>query len=206
MIQSIPFFTFLMALMTMSLSIHLIGLEKPLHEVASLGAATTGALVEGRVGSTRKSCRHRFYCQSSGPKPGFLGPEIVAKPTSVKDQPGIFPAPLMGPDSLTFTFACQSQDLTLTPVVIKPDGTACYGQPMKKQETQSLMISSPAQTGIYTLFALAHQTSSNLAHIHVKATTSTHPEQVYTFYLEPFLSSKKDFEHISAEFIYISNK
>lgn len=201
-----PFHYFIFFLIAMNSSFSLMGAEKPLHEVASLGAATTGALVEGKVGSMRKSYRQRFYCQSSGPKPGFLGPEVVAKPTSIKDQPGIFPAPLMGLDSLTFTFTCQNQDLTLTPVIIKPDGTAVYGQPMKKQETQTVMISSPAQTGIYTLFALAHQTSSNLACLHVKATTSTHPEQVQSFRLEPFIGSQKESDHISAEFIYISNK
>ncbi len=197
---------FILFLITMNSSFSLMSVEKPLHEVASLGAATTGALVEGKVGSMRKSCRQRFYCQSSGPKPGFLGPEIVAKPSSIKDQPGIFPAPLMGLDSLTFTFTCQNQDATLTPVIIKPDGTAVYGQPMRKQETQTVMISSPAQTGIYTLFALAHQTSPSLACLHVKVTTSTRPEQTKSFYLEPFTGFQKNSDHISDEFVYISNK
>jgi hypothetical protein len=179
--------------------------SKPTQEIAPLGAATTGSFVEGVIGASRKGHRHRFYCQSSGPKPGFLGPQAVAKPSSVKAQPGIFPAPVMGPASLTFTFSCQSENPHLTPVIVKPDGTLYQGAPLTGRDaSQELIVASPAQTGIYTLFVLNHQDDSHNVQATVKVHTSVTPQEVETFSLKPFEGSDVHAEEISAEFIYIS--
>jgi hypothetical protein len=177
--------------------------SKPLYEVASLGASTTGALVEGSVGSIRKGCRHHFYCQSTGPTIGFLGPQEAAKPVSLKDQPGVFPAPLVGAASVTFQFHCQDANASIVPIVIRPDGTVYQGLAMTGQNSpQTLVISSPAQTGIYTLFALAYQKDSQGAHISVDTSISTQPQNNITFQLKSFEPSDKEAELISAEFIY----
>jgi hypothetical protein len=177
--------------------------SKPLQEVATLGAATTGVLVEGIVGSMYKGCRHRFYCHSASPKQGFLGSEASARPLSIKDQPGIFPAPLMGPASLTFSFSCQAPHASLTPIIVRPDGTVFQGLPMTTLNSpQTLVISSPAQTGIYTLFVLAHQKDSQGTQVTVEATISTQPQQNKTFQLKSFEPIEEDSRLISAEFVY----
>jgi hypothetical protein len=178
--------------------------SKPMHEVATLGAPTTGSLVEGSVGSIHKGCRHRFYCHSSTLASGFLGPQAIAKPLSLKDQPGVFPAPLMGPASLIFTFHCQDESqASLTPTIVRPDGTIFQGLPMTKSNSpQTLVISSPAQTGIYTLFVLSHQKASVEIPVQVNASISTQPQHNKTFYLKSLGSSDKDAELISAEFVY----
>lgn len=177
--------------------------SKPLHEVASIGAATTGPLLEGMAGATHKEHRHRFYCHSSGPKPGFLGPQSVAKPSLVKDQPGVFPAPLMGPASLTFIFACRDPNAAITPVIVRPDGTAFHGLPMTAQDSpQTLVVSAPAQRGIYTLFTLAHHDSKPNMETTVDVTTSTLPQQIKTFTIQPFISTDPHSEPFSAEFFY----
>jgi hypothetical protein len=179
--------------------------SKPTQEIASLGAATTGCFVEGVIGAPRKGRRHRFYCQSSGPKSGFLGPQTVAKPFSVKAQPGIFPAPLMGTASLTFTFSCDSENAYLTPVIVKPDGTIYQGAPLKGcKASQELVVTSPAQTGIYTFFVLSHGDSPHDVHTSVKVHTSVTPQQVETFSLKPFEGNEAHAEEICAEFIYLS--
>ena len=174
------------------------------HEVVSLGAPTTGSLVEGRVGSTHKGCRHRFYCHSSGPVTGFLGPQTTAKLVSLKDQPGIFPAPLMGAASISFHFHCQDHHMSVIPLVVRPDGTVFQGFPMTALNSpQTLVISSPAQTGIYTLFILPQQKDEVETHVTVEASISTQPQNDQTFNLKPFHSKNKDAELISAEFIYV---
>jgi hypothetical protein len=177
--------------------------SKPLQEIATIGAAISGALIEGSVGALQKGCRHRFYCYSAGPQQGFLGPQITAKPLSIKDQPGIFPAPLMGSAFLTFSFTCENSKAFFTPIVVRPDGTIFQGFPMTALNSpQALVISSPAQTGIYTLFVLAHQKDSQGAQVTVDATISSHSEQDETFHLKPFESNEDDDILISAEFIY----
>lgn len=181
---------------------------RPLHEVGSLGAATTGALVDGVAGATRKGCRYRFTCHTEGPKPGFLGPITVAKPTSLRCQPGIFPAPLTGPDSITFTFTCQSNDNLLTPVVVRPDGTTLQGFPMSTDDfPQSIVLASPAQTGIYTLFVLPHEQDNGVHQVYatVDVKTSTHSQQDTTLILKPFESTEENSEWVSGEFIYTSS-
>lgn len=179
--------------------------SKPVHEVAALGASASGSLVEGSVGSSHKGSRHRFYCHSSASTSGFLGPQAIVKPLSLKDQPGVFPAPLMGPASLTFTFHCQdeSQD-SLTPIVVRPDGTAFQGLPMNRSNSpQTLVISSPAQTGIYTLFVLAHQKEGGGNRVHINASINTQPQHSKTFHLKSLEFDDKEVELICAEFVYI---
>jgi hypothetical protein len=174
-----------------------------LYEVASLGAPTTGSLVEGSVGSVSKGCRHRFYCHSAGPTTGFLGPQEAATPISLKDQPGVFPAPLVGAASVTFQFHCQDPNASVVPVVIRPDGTIYQGLAMTSHNSpQTLVISSPAQTGIYTLFVLAQQKDSLGAHVYVDASISTQPQNSATFSLKSFEPDDKEAELISAEFVY----
>jgi hypothetical protein len=180
---------------------------KPLHEVATLGAAITGALVEGCVGAIHKGSRHRFTCYSSGPTSGFLGPQDIVKPVSLKDQPGVFPAPLMGPASLTFTFNCpEKSQPSVTPIVVRPDGTVFQGLPMNHQNSpQTVVISSPAQTGIYTLFVLGHQHEALGSQVQVNASVSSQPQHNTTLHLKSLerSDSDKDVELVSAEFVYI---
>ncbi len=175
----------------------------PLYEVATLGAPTTGSLIEGVVGSLNKGCRQRFYCHSSVPQEGFVGPQTSVKPLSIKDQPGVYPAPLMGPASLTFQFTCPNPDVCLTPIVVRPDGTIFKGLPMTAHaSSQTLEISSPAQTGIYTLFVLANRKESQGAQVIVDAAVSTEPEQKTSFQIKSFEPSGEDETLISAEFVY----
>lgn len=174
----------------------------PWQEVAVLGAPTTGSLVEGSIGAIHKGCRHRFYCHSTGPTAGFLGPQTIAKPVSLKDQPGVFPAPLMGAATIAFNFCCQESHF-VTPIVVRPDGTVFKGLPMTSLNSpQTLVISSPAQTGIYTLFILPHEKHSIGTLITVEASINTQPENKQFFYLKSFESNDKDLDLISAEFVY----
>lgn len=175
----------------------------PLYEVESMGAPITGSLVEGSVGSINKGCRHRFYCHSVDPA-GFLGPQEAAKPVSLKDQPGVFPAPVVGAASLTFQFHCQNSKASVIPVVIRPDGKSYQGLPMTSfTSPQTLVISSPAQTGIYTLFVLAKQKEALGTNVTVDASISTQPQNHATFSLKSFKPDAKEDDLISAEFIYI---
>lgn len=178
--------------------------EKSFQEVASLGAPTTGPLLEGNVGAIRKGYRHQFYCHSPGPTIGFLGPQSIVKPVSVKDQPGVFPAPLMGAASITFRFHCQDSQAWIIPLVVRPDGTVFRGFPMNALHSpQTLVISSPAQTGIYTLFALSHGQSFPSTYVTVETSISTQPHYSKTLSLKTFGPNEKDVEKISAEWIYI---
>jgi len=177
--------------------------SKPLYEVATLGAPTAGALLEASVGSLHQGNRHRFYYRSSIPPSGFLGAQRAIKPSSLKDQPGVFPATLMGSASLTFTFSSQTSHSLMTPLLVKPDGTVCRGLPMTKDNSpQTLVISSPAQTGIYTLFVLAHENDPYHAVIQVNASISTRPEQEKIFHLNTFAPNNKNVGLTSAEFTY----
>lgn len=180
--------------------------SKPLHEVATLGAPTTGSLVEGSVGSIPKGCRHRFHCHSTGPSTTFLGPEEVARPITLKDQPGIFPAPMVGAASISFQFHCQDAKSSSIPVVIRPDGTVYQGLAMTKHNSpQTLVISSPAQTGIYTLFVLTHHQDSPSTIISVDASISTQPQNNVSLKLKPFEANEKETDLLSAEFIYTAS-
>ena len=164
--------------------------SKPLYDVSVLGAPATGALVEGVVGSIQKGCRHRFFCHSSSPAQGFLGPQTIAEPLSIKDQPGVFPAPLMGPAALTFCFNCDLASAPFTPIIVRPDGTIFYGQPMTSENSpQTLVIASPAQTGIYTIFILAHQKEKPTQAV-VDASVSTQPQERKTFHLQSLASGE----------------
>lgn len=176
--------------------------QPSLFEVASLGAATTGSLVEGSIGSIHKGCRHRFYCHSTE-LTGFLGPKTTTKPLALKDQPGVFPAPLIGAASVTFNFKCQDANAAVTPIVVRPDGTVFQGLSMTSLNSpQTLVISSPAQTGIYTLFVLANQKEALDTHVTVNASISTQPQNDMTFHLKSFEGGDKNAELISAEFVY----
>lgn len=176
----------------------------PMHEVSVLGAPTSGSFLEGIAGSIQKGCRHRFHCHTTAPAQGFLGPQTTAEPLSLRDQPGVFPAPLMGPASLTFSFQCQNSKAPFTPVVIRPDGTVFHGLPMTQSNSpQALVIASPAQTGIYTLFILAHHNDNPNAEAIVEASVNTQPPQRKTILIKSFDPSGKDAELISGEFTYI---
>ena len=178
--------------------------SKPIYDVSVLGAPATGSLVEGVVGSIQKGCRHRFYCHSSLPTQGFLGPQVIAEPLTLKDQPGVFPAPLMGPAALTFCFDCGQTKTPYTPIIVRPDGTVFYGLPMTANNSpQTLIIASPAQTGIYTLFILAHQKENHAADATVEVSISTQPAEGKTFQLKSFETHEEHPELISAEFIYL---
>lgn len=178
---------------------------KPLHEVASLGAPTTGSLVEGSVGSLYVGRRHRFHCHSPGLTSGFLGPQETTKPLNLKDQPGVFPAPLAGEAFITFEFYCQDASPPVVPVIIRPDGTVYQGLVMSALNSpQILVVSSPAQTGIYTLFVLAHLNDSLSSYVTVNASINTQPQNNTTFHLKSFEPNEKKPELMSAEFIYIN--
>lgn len=166
--------------------------------------STTGSLVEGSVGSIHKGCRHRFHCHSTSPTNGFLGPQEIVKSVSLKDQPGVFPAPLMGAANITFNFCCQDAQASVTPVVVRPDGTVFQGLPMTAHNSpQTLEVSSPAQTGIYTLFVLSHQKEAPSIHVKVDASISTQSHSNKSFEIKSFDLNDKDADLFSAEFVYV---
>lgn len=178
--------------------------SKTVYDVSVLGAPSTGALVEGVLGSVQKGCRHRFYCHSTEPMQGFLGPQTTAEPLSFRDQPGVFPAPLMGPAALTFCFNCSQENSHFTPIIVRPDGTVFYGQAMSAANSpQTLVIASPAQTGIYNLFILTHQKEDQPAYAVVEASINTQPQERKTFHLKSLEAKEAHPELISAEFTYI---
>lgn len=177
--------------------------RKPSFEVASCGASTTGLLVEGSAGAIRKGYRNRFYCNSHGPVSGFLGPQSSSKSVHLKNQPGIFPAPLMGDAAISFDFKCDDSNACVTPIVVRPDGTVFHGLSMTSLNSpQKVVISSPAQTGIYTLFVLGDQKKASETYVTVDAFVSTQPQNDKTFHLKTFTPGEKDAELISAEFVY----
>ncbi len=174
------------------------------QQVASCGAPTTGWLIEGRVGSFRREGRRRFYCYSANHQEGFLGPQAAAKPVSLRDQPGVFPAPIVGPASLMFSFREVNPDGTLIPVIVKPDGTILRGQPITTSNSpQILVVSAPAQTGIYNLFILAQRQQAGEAEVFVEASVSTQPTQMQMLMLKPFDANSLDPTCVNAEFLYI---
>lgn len=180
---------------------------RPLYHVSVLGAPATGPLIDGVVGSVQKGCRHRFFCYSSAPAQGFLGPQAIAEPLSIRDQPGVFPAPIRGSAALTFCFNCSKSESSFTPLIVRPDGTKIHGQPMNAATSpQTIVIASPAQTGIYTLFILTHQKENQAAQAVVEASISTQPKEGQTLLLHSFDSIHPDSDLISAEFIYIPQK
>lgn len=177
--------------------------SRPPQEVATLGAPTSGSLVEGAIGSIRKGSRHRFFCHSSRPDPGFLGVQESSNRLILKDQPGVFPAPILGAASITFEFHSQESTGSIVPVIVRPDGTIYQGLPMNRSNSpQTLVVSSPAQTGIYTLLTLSHSSDALKAPISVKASISTQPERSRTLLLRPLEKENPQPELISAEFIY----
>lgn len=176
--------------------------SKPLIHVAVIGASTTGPLIDGVVGSVHKGSRKRFYCHSSSTQ-GFLGPKIVDEPLSIRNQPGVFPAPIMGYESLSFRFKCAKPNTIFVPIIIRPDGTVIHGQPMSKTNSpQTMIIGSPAQTGIYTLLILPHDPNNLDAQAIVEAAISAQPNEVKTFHLKAFNSNHLEDDFLTAEFIY----
>lgn len=181
-------------------------LQQPHFEVSSLGAPVTGSLIEGKVGCLNKGSRQRFYCHSAIPPEGFLGPQGISEPVRLRDQPGIFPAPVRGPASVTFTFDCQDSNASVTPVIVRPDGTVFCGAPMsQKNSPQTIVISSPAQTGIYTLFAPSRDQDSSPSSLLVNASVSTQPQNNTSFVLNSFSKNSEKPEEHSVDFIYINS-
>lgn len=174
------------------------------HEVASLGGATTGSLLEGVVGAVQKGCRHRFYCHSTLSDEAFVGLKTdVNKIVAIKDQPGVFPAPLAGPSSLTFTFKHEFGKSKLTPVIVRPDGTIFQGLPMNSFDSpQKIVISAPAQTGIYTLFVLSNEKDDINGEMMIQTTISNQPQKERSLRLRPFNPKSEHVEQTSAEFFY----
>jgi hypothetical protein len=164
-------------------------------KVSSIGAPTAGALIEGMVGSRDKSSQPCFSYQSV--KPGFVGPEIVSKPIKIRDQPGIFPAPALGPASISFAFY-YSDSSPLYPVIVQPDGSVINGE--KIDFSSHIVIPSPAQLGIYSLFILASE-PCNSQPVIVKIFTSTRPSEVQTIHIKP-ITQDSPLDLMSAEFIY----
>jgi hypothetical protein len=176
----------------------------PVHKVRAIGAPTAGGVMEGVVGAPYQQPHHRYSCRSAGPKPGFIGPDAAGKPTCVRDQPGVFPAPLLGPDSLSFTFISQSHCASLvTPVVVRPDGTAFFGQSMRADDLpQRLEIPAPAQMGIYTLFVLPHDAESEPVSMAVEVASSEQPGLVETISLKSFVGGCDDSDLTCGEYTY----
>lgn len=181
--------------------------------VAACGGALTGTLVEGRVGSTPRERRRRFYCYSATAPEGFLGPHSVAKRISLRDQPGVFPAPIVGQAALSFTFYCRPSSAPsvpgcaagggLTPVVVRPDGTVLKGGPMAPSDCpQTILIPAPAQAGIYDVFALTGDSAWQEVEIEVAAAVSTHPHHQQMLKLKPYGSGCTPLLS-NAEFLYL---
>ena len=177
------------------------------YEVSVLGAPTSGIAIQGAVGAIHKGNDLRFPCYSPGPTPGLVGPQIFSKLSGFKDQPGVFPAPLIGFDSLHFVFTSKEGNRDIIPVIIKPDGTIFKGSPMNcNHGPQMLVIPYPAQTGIYTIFALNQKSVEKndliAGLVEVNVNTSTRTKKGKHFLLKPFSSNTKNAEFISAEYIY----
>lgn len=199
------------------------GATHSFYEIATIGAPITGPLLEGSVGAKCGRLRNRFYSQNEGPTIGFVGQQTFKTPLVLKDQPGIFPAPLMGPASLNFVFSMTEEKgvysevkQNVIPVLVKPDGTICKGSPLTAEDSpQTIMIPSPAQTGMYTLFVLPNLPNQenaqeglkeHLSHakIHVTGMISTRPGENRNLELTAFSLEEKNLEGISAEFVYNS--
>lgn len=181
---------------------------RPIQHVTAIGAPTVGGLIEGIAGAPYRAPHHRYCCRSDGPKPGFIGPDVAGKPTCVRDQPGVFPAPIMGPDSLSFTFRSQDSHLSqVTPVVVRPDGIAIVGRPMQSGDaSQTLEVPFPAQMGIYTLFILPHENANQPVSASVEVQSSVVEKRPRIIPLQSFVSGGGDLDLICGEYIYLRNK
>lgn len=177
---------------------------RPIQQISSIGSSTAGALVEGVVGSSQRKSPYRYYTQSPGPTSGFLGPQDEIKPTCFRDQPGVSPAPLVGEASITFQFHCTEPGSCVIPAVVRPDGTIYQGLSMTpKTSPQTVVISAPAQTGIYTLFVIADEKTVPNSHATVQTSISTDPKNRTTLNLQTFdTSADLPQELTSAEFVY----
>lgn len=177
---------------------------RPIQQIASIGSSTTGALVEGVVGPNQKKSPYLYYIQTPGPASGFLGPQDEVKPTHFRDRPGVSPAPLAGEASITFQFHCNEPGTCVIPAVVRPDGTVYQGLSMtSKNSPQTVIISSPAQTGIYTLFVIADEKTIPKSHATVQTSISTDPKNRTTLHLQTFDTSADVTQELtSAEFIY----
>lgn len=171
-------------------------------EVRVIGAPLSSSSIEGVLGASNVP-RAQFYSYSSDPVPGFLGPQHLARAPLIREQPGVFPALKLGSDSLTFSFSYEGNNLPLTPVVIKPDGTIYKGFAMSlSSATQTIEIPYPAQIGLYTLFLLDPSGSDNEASLHVTAATSSQPHRVKQLLLKPLSLNKEQTKKTSSELIY----
>ncbi|MDP1880855.1 MAG: hypothetical protein Q8K60_07940 [Parachlamydiaceae bacterium] len=185
-------------------------IDNKVYDIAVFGSPTSGPLIEGAIGAIQKGYRHRFYCHSSGPNPGFIGAQTSTKLSSIKEQPGVFPAPLMGSDSLQFTFALTASHDPVIPVIVKPDGTILKGYPMTYEHApQVLSIPYPAQTGIYNFFVLnqninfeKNSSPSENPWINVNVITNHQSRKSQNFSIKTFNAQVESPEFICAEYIY----
>lgn len=191
---------------------NLVGAEKidnKIYDIAVFGSPTSGPLVEGAIGAIQKGYRHRFYCHSPGPSPGFIGAQTSTKVSSIKEQPGVFPAPLMGSDSLQFTFALSGSNDPVIPVIVKPDGTILKGYSMThEQPPQVLSIPYPAQTGVYNFFVLNQNinceknSAAENSWVNVNVITNHQSRKGQNFSIKAFNANVESPEFICAEYIY----
>lgn len=144
--------------------------------VVSIGAPLSGPCIEGAVGAIQKGVRQKFCCQTGGNVPGFLGPRLFS--SFVKEQPGVFPAPLRTETSLSFHW-----DKEATVWVVLPDGTSL------QVEGSELSIPFPTQSGIYFLLT----TDPFLGEIAVEVNTHKSLKCKKRLFLEPLLEEKNDF-------------
>lgn len=172
-------------------------------EITSFGAVMSNCAIEGTAGALHKDRPGRFYSRSvGGPTPGFLG--IAERPSlsRFKDQPGVLPAPLIGSDSLNFTFTCAGSNLRFIPIVVKPDGTVFKGVSMESGNApQVIRIPSPSQTGIYTVFLSDRSSDYPNGEVIVEARTSSRPKFSRSLILKP-IGPEYANDFTSGEFIY----
>ncbi len=178
-------------------------LTQTTHQAASIGAPVTGSLIEGCIGSFKKSESH-YITHYDHTKNGFLGSSQGEKHAiTVKDQPGVFPAALVGDSSIGFQFHIEDENEEIIPVIVRPDGTVYQGLAMHKDHSpQVLEIASPAQRGIYTLFVLGNG-KALAKNIIVEVAVKNQPKHNTSLQLQPF-NPENDQNHdlISAEFVY----
>lgn len=178
-------------------------ISKPFYEIASLGAPTTRPIIKETVGAINKRSEKQIQPGTNGGYEGFSGLSSTSI-ASLYQEAGLSPNHPNEPADIAFTFSCRDIKEPFTPIIVRPDGTILRGLPMTQEHSpQTLEISTPAQTGIYTLFVLAHEQHSPDSLVTINTKVSSDPLQNKAFQLGFFdPKNKTDSKIVSAEFLY----
>lgn len=174
-------------------------------EIASLGAVMSEAILEGGSGAIQRSPQYRFRTRSIGPTPGIIGQHPKFTRATLREQPGVFPGPLLGFDALEFTFTCLGPiDQNLVPIIFKPDGSIIKGKILcSKDPKQTVTVPYPAQTGIYTLF-ISNNSLKNAISESIRVEVAVHKKVKggKNTYSRPFDLSTQSLDESTIELVY----